>query len=196
VDGFAASGLASSIVTFIDCSFKVTKLARNIHKAHGGLPKDLRDCHDRAEALRLWITQFQRMRLDSNQLDRQERVGLSDAALMHVIEQCATQCLLLSGILETLLPVSASTGNDISSSWTTAYRSALRAMRKGGRIKNIQDHLELLKKEICNCRLVEGPCKCRRKLGICSPNIPWPYLKPFSRNTGRRLLDDSQQKHL
>jgi hypothetical protein len=123
-EGFAAVGVAASIVQLVDFCAKVVRRLEQFHSATGEIPKSLR--HINAELPVLGTT-----------LDRIRQVVEADSvnnatkgALISVIDGCHTQIEQLDAILVKTLPVA----ND---SWRTKSKKAIVSLHQDDKVESI-----------------------------------------------------------
>ncbi|RYP69729.1 hypothetical protein DL771_005931 [Monosporascus sp. 5C6A] len=139
----AVAGLASSIITFLDCSIKLAKLTKQVYDAGGELPKDLKECQSIVDEFSGWIRD-----LKSKQSGRCHPSNSHDQSLTNAIDHCADDCNELLQIYQDLLPKSSRSTVGVTLDISSSFATVIRAIRKEGRIQKVQRRLEMHKNEL------------------------------------------------
>jgi hypothetical protein len=146
---FAAAGLASSIVTFIDASVKLTKLTRQYYKAHGTLPDDLPKCQTSVEEFRSWIEGLR---------GSQTRIALAttrnETRIGELVHACTVECQKVTQIFQELV-VDPAIHNGSKARRFQHVQVALKAIRKAGKIKRLMNTLDAIKADLQLAMAVE-----------------------------------------
>lgn len=143
-EALAASGLASSIVSFIDFSVKLAKLIKDFYDAHGELPKDLRKCQGLVDEFSGWIRDLQ-----VRQTNKMTVPTKAEAALQGAVDRCASECQNLIRIYTDLIPMNGQAS--VVRGRISDFKLALKAMRTDERIKRAQQSLECCKNDLRLC---------------------------------------------
>jgi hypothetical protein len=140
-EAIAAAGLASSVMTFLDFGIKLAKLTKQVYDAQGELPKDLQNCQSTVDEFSKWIQNLQMIQSKNG-----AQLNEADEALEKAIDHCVDDCEDLLKIFQDLLPGPVPAGS--KQGRASNFRTALRAMRRDGRIKKAQKNLETHKNEL------------------------------------------------
>jgi hypothetical protein len=95
-EAFAAIGLASSIITFIDFSKEFGCLVRDISKGQGSLPKELEECHEYVDIVAVWLDGTMRL---TEPIDTTVE---EDQHLQNAIQRCSQTAGELLVLLESV----------------------------------------------------------------------------------------------
>ena len=126
LDPVSASSLASSIVTFVDFTYKVGKRTYELSRMTGELPPDIQKCKDVVEILARATTRMHTELSPNNTICPATAL---DADLSQLFEQCTK-------ITETFLDLLG----ELSSA--RSFSKVLKIIRKEGRLQRIHDALD------------------------------------------------------
>jgi hypothetical protein len=143
MDPATATGLASSIITFLDYSIRLARLTKQVYEARGELPKDLKECQFIVDEFSGWIRD-----LKSKQSGKGQLSSYHDQSLTSAIEHCADDCNELLQIYQDLLPKDSQSSLGGKPDIASSFKTVIRAMRREGRIQKVQKRLEIHKNEL------------------------------------------------